>query len=181
MIIAIHQPNFCPWLSFFDKMNKADVFVLMINAQYEKNGWQNRCEVWGKYWTKPVKGGLSMIHEKQYADGGSLREINQLWILAIAKTLGIDTNKIHVDFETSKKGTDRIVEICKRFDCDQYLTNPEAMDKYLDEKKMNDNGIEVLHHHFPYKKHTFEAFNDMGIEGTVNLLNKEKELWLTRI
>lgn len=180
MIIAIHQPNFIPWLSFFDKMNKADVFILMINAQFEKNGWQNRCEVFEKYWTKPVKSGLDLIKDKKYADGASLREINQLWIFAIAKTLGIDTNKIHVDFETKKRGTERIIEICKRFDCDQYLTNPEATDKYLDEKVMNDNGIEVIPHLFGYKKHTFEAFHELGIEGTINLLKKEKQLWLTK-
>lgn len=180
MILAAHQPNFAPWLPYFDKMNKADVFVLMINCQFEKNGWQNRCEPFGKYWTKPVSSGMKSIKEKKYADGGSVREINQLWILAIAKTLGIDTNKIHVDFETDKRGTERIIELCKRFDCDQYLTSPEAMDKYLDEKLMNDHGIEVIDHEFPYKKHTFEAFHELGIEGTIKLLRKEKERWLTK-
>ena len=153
----------------------------MVNCQFEKNGWQNRCEVWGKYWTKPVKGGLCQIKDKQYSDGNTVLELNQLWILAIAKTLGIDTRKIHLDFPTDKRGTERIIELCKKFDCDQYLTNPDAMEKYLDEKLMNENGIEVIKHGFPYTKHVFEAFNEWGIEGTCNLLAKEKELWLTRI
>lgn len=174
------NPNFIPWLSYMDKMNKADVFVLMINCQFEKNGWQNRCQVNGKYWTKPVSSGMVPIKDKKYADGQSLRELNQMWILAIAKTLGIDTNKIHVDFETDKKGTARIIELCKRFGCNQYLTNPDAMDKYLDERAMNDAGIEVVAHEFGYKGHTFEAFDEFGIEGTIKLLRKEKELWLTR-
>lgn len=175
MILAAHQPNWIPWLPYFDKMNKCDVFILMINCQFEKNGFQNRAEVFGKWWTKPVNSGLQMIKDKTYTDGTRLFELNYQWILAIAKTLSIDTSKIHVDFETEKKGTERIIELCKRFDCDQYLTNPEAMEKYLDEKLMNDNGIEVVTCSFPYKKHVFEAFDDFGIEGTIKLLTKEKE------
>ncbi|MCH7624194.1 MAG: WbqC family protein [Nitrospinae bacterium] len=48
MLLAAHQANFIPWLPYFDKMNKADIFVMMINCQFEKNGWQNRCEVWDR-------------------------------------------------------------------------------------------------------------------------------------
>lgn len=181
MILAAHQANAIPWLPYFDKMNKADIFILMSNCQFEKNGYQNRADVNMRWWTKPVASGTCLIKDKKYADGNSLLEVNTLWILAMAKTLSIDTKKIHSDFETDKKGTDRIIEMCKKYECDQYLTNPDAMNKYLDEKAMNDAGIEVLHHSFSYNKHTFEAFDDLGIMGTVKLLEKEKELWRTKI
>src|SRR3990172_8374539 len=102
--IAIHQPNFAPWLPFFAKIHQADIFVLMINAQFEKNGYQNRCSVNGKWWTKPVKSGNELIKDKQYVDGQKLYDVNIHWILAIAKTLSIDTSKIHIDFETKKTG-----------------------------------------------------------------------------
>lgn len=45
--VAIHQPNFLPWLGFFDKWMKADVFVLLDDAQIPKSGgsWVNRCRI----------------------------------------------------------------------------------------------------------------------------------------
>lgn len=60
-IVAIHQPNFFPWLGFFDKIRRADVFVLMDNVQFPKKGgsWMNRVRllVSGKpsWITMPVK------------------------------------------------------------------------------------------------------------------------------
>lgn len=58
MIVTIHQPNFLPWLGFFHKMDKADVFVSLDNVQYTKNSYQNRCKIktsQGENWvTVPV-------------------------------------------------------------------------------------------------------------------------------
>lgn len=45
MKIAIHQPNYLPWLGFFYKMMQSDIFVLLDNVQYEKNGYTNRCQI----------------------------------------------------------------------------------------------------------------------------------------
>ncbi len=42
MIVAVHQPQYLPWLGYFDKMASADVFVFLDNVQYKKNEWQNR-------------------------------------------------------------------------------------------------------------------------------------------
>jgi hypothetical protein len=42
MIVAIHQPNFVPWLGYFYKILRADVFVLLDDVQYTKNGFINR-------------------------------------------------------------------------------------------------------------------------------------------
>lgn len=42
MILAAHQPQFAPWLGFFDKLDRADVLVLLDNVQFKKNEWQNR-------------------------------------------------------------------------------------------------------------------------------------------
>ena len=42
MIVAVHQPQYLPWLGYFDKMRIADVFCYLDNVQYKKNEWQNR-------------------------------------------------------------------------------------------------------------------------------------------
>jgi len=173
--IAIHQPNLLPWFPYFYKMHKADIFVLMVHCQFEKNGFQNRALVKDKWWTLPVVNGNVTIKDKFYTNGNKLTDVNIPLILGFAKLLGINTSKIHHDFPSETRGTERIIEICKRFDCDQYLTNPEAMDKYLDEKMMNDAGIEVVACDVPkqFKKSLIEIFEECGIEGATKVLNKE--------
>ena len=42
MKVAIHQPQYLPWLGYLAKWAAADVFVFLDTVQYEKNGWQNR-------------------------------------------------------------------------------------------------------------------------------------------
>ena len=45
MIVAAHQPQYLPWLGYFDKIDKADVFVLLDTVQFKKNEWQNRNKI----------------------------------------------------------------------------------------------------------------------------------------
>lgn len=59
MIIAIHQPNYLPYLGFFDKMNQADIFVIYDDAQFNKEDFQHRNKIriyhgW-KWLTVPVE------------------------------------------------------------------------------------------------------------------------------
>src|SRR2546428_5369392 len=42
MKVAIHQPQYLPWLGYLAKWAADDVFVFLDTVQYEKNGWQNR-------------------------------------------------------------------------------------------------------------------------------------------
>lgn len=42
MIVAVHQPQYLPWLGYFDKMRRADAFCYLNDVQYKKNEWQNR-------------------------------------------------------------------------------------------------------------------------------------------
>jgi hypothetical protein len=45
MVVAIHQPNFLPWLGFFYKMLKSEMFVFLDNVQFSKNSFQNRVKI----------------------------------------------------------------------------------------------------------------------------------------
>jgi len=45
--VAIHQPNFLPWLGFFDKWAKSDILILLDDVQFPKTGgvWTNRSRI----------------------------------------------------------------------------------------------------------------------------------------
>jgi WbqC-like protein family len=45
MLVGIHQPHYLPWLRYFEKIARSDVFVALDNIQFSKNGWQNRNKV----------------------------------------------------------------------------------------------------------------------------------------
>lgn len=61
-VVAIHQPNYLPWLGYFSKMSQADVFIFLDDAQYTKNSYINRsrvlCEGLAKWLTIPVRAPL---------------------------------------------------------------------------------------------------------------------------
>lgn len=42
MRVSIHQSHYLPWLRYFDKIARSDVFIVLDTIQYNKNGWQNR-------------------------------------------------------------------------------------------------------------------------------------------
>jgi hypothetical protein len=42
MKIAIHQPEHFPYLGFFQKMEMADLFVILDDVKFKKNNFQNR-------------------------------------------------------------------------------------------------------------------------------------------
>jgi hypothetical protein len=44
-VVAIHQPNYLPWLGYFAKIARASIFVFLNDAQYPKGGYVNRVKV----------------------------------------------------------------------------------------------------------------------------------------
>ncbi|MBI5873346.1 MAG: WbqC family protein [Candidatus Omnitrophica bacterium] len=59
MIYSVHQPQYLPWLGFFDKIDKSDAFVFLDDVQYKHREYQNRNKVRTKdgwiWLTVPVK------------------------------------------------------------------------------------------------------------------------------
>jgi len=45
MIISVHQPQYIPWLGYFDKIARSDTFVFLDNVQYKEREFQNRNKI----------------------------------------------------------------------------------------------------------------------------------------
>ena len=51
--VSIHQPQYIPWPAYFDKILQSDIFVILDDVQFQKNGLQNRNQIktpQGKAW-----------------------------------------------------------------------------------------------------------------------------------
>jgi hypothetical protein len=44
MIVAIHQPHFLPWLGYLERMQRADLFIVLDHVQFERGNYQNRTQ-----------------------------------------------------------------------------------------------------------------------------------------
>lgn len=42
MLLAAHQPHFMPWLGYFDKIRRSQVFCIVDHVQFERQNFQNR-------------------------------------------------------------------------------------------------------------------------------------------
>ncbi len=80
-VVAIHQPNFLPWLGYFDKIARADVFVLLDDVEFSKGSYTNRVRILvngePKWLTVPVdRGGGSTqpISEVRIREDGRWRQ-----------------------------------------------------------------------------------------------------------
>lgn len=58
MVVAIHQPNYLPWLGYFAKIARADTFIFLDDVQFSKGSYINRVQVLGggeaRWLTVPV-------------------------------------------------------------------------------------------------------------------------------
>ncbi|OGR03656.1 MAG: hypothetical protein A2284_12210 [Deltaproteobacteria bacterium RIFOXYA12_FULL_61_11] len=68
-VAAIHQPQYLPWLGYFDKLLAADVFVYLDDVQYVKNEWKNRNKI------KITTGTTWLTVPVNYRFGQTIREV----------------------------------------------------------------------------------------------------------
>ena len=89
-IVGIHQPNFVPWLGYFYKIARSDVFIYLDDVQIQKKGasYSNRVTILGngttQYLTVPIKKG------KGIANINEITFFKSNWNIKIVKT--IETN-----------------------------------------------------------------------------------------
>ena len=183
--IAIHQPEYHPWLGFFKKISQADVFVFFDDVQYRSNGFQNRNYIktntgkmllsvpvlskfnskinevkidktknWYKKHKKSImtnysktdffedyKNSIEEIYETEYE---YLVELNTKVIKFFLNELKIKTkiifsSSLNLDSNSPKK----ILEICKKFNADKYISGVHWGLENLNLKEFSDNQIKI--------------------------------------
>ncbi|KAF0151045.1 MAG: hypothetical protein FD143_2278 [Ignavibacteria bacterium] len=168
MIVTIHQPNFMPWFPFFQKMECADIFIVLRYCQFRKNNFQNRFNLNNKWHTMSIQQGLDLIINKKYVtpikDWNNIKkslaayesilnefdnciseshsETNTAIINKIASILKIKT-KIVLDYETHLTATERLIKLCIDNGANTYLAGLSGR-KYLDLTLFERENIKVV-------------------------------------
>ena len=72
-VVAVHQPNYAPWLGYFHKIAHADHFVFLDNVQFSRFSYTNRVQIAGdgpaRWLTQSVRRHFGQpICDVQFAD-----------------------------------------------------------------------------------------------------------------
>ena len=208
MIVAIHQPEYLPWLGFFKKMMNAELFVFLDDVQFRKKSWQNRNRIrindgttllsipvhthsypkinevtidneknWSirhkksilyNYAKAPyfdeIKDFIESIFEKKFQ---YLVDLNTEIIKFIMNELEIKSKIVFSsELEISKKGSDRVLDICKAVDADHYITGTFWAESNLRVEEFKKSNIDVEFQKFQhpiYKQIHGEFIPEMSI------------------
>ena len=208
MIVAIHQPEYLPWLGFFKKMMNAELFVFLDDVQFRKKGWQNRNRIrindgtallsipvhthsypkinevtidneknWSirhkksilyNYARAPyfdeIKDFIESIFEKKFQ---YLVDLNTEIIKFIMNELEIKSKIVFSsELEISKKGSDRVLDICKAVGADHYITGTFWAESNLRVEEFKKSNIDVEFQKFQhpiYKQIHGEFIPEMSI------------------
>ena len=170
--VSIHQSAYFPWMVYFDRIRRSDVHVILDHVQFERGSFINRQKAKDGSWlTVPVtnKGGricdvkirgndwkhrhLKTIKQQYGLDASpyisqdtSLADMLQWQYMALAGELGIETEHYssfwQLPYETFGKKQDLVLNICKHFNADTYLSGPLGRN-YLDMLAFQEAGIKV--------------------------------------
>ena len=208
MIVAIHQPEYLPWLGFFKKMMNVELFVFLDDVQFRKKGWQNRNRIrindgtallsipvhthsypkinevtidneknWSirhkksilyNYARAPyfdeIKDFIESIFEKKFQ---YLVDLNTEIIKFIMNELEIKSKIVFSsELEISKKGSGRVLDICKAVGADHYITGTFWAESNLRVEEFKKSNIDVEFQKFQhpiYKQIHGEFIPEMSI------------------
>ena len=110
--VAIHQPEYMPWLGLLDKAKKSDVFVLLDDVQFNRASLQHRAKITdgkgGSQWlTIPfVHRHPQLICEVEIADEWQSRHAEKLAAVhdyrAVLRCAGMSGGSLHEFFHSSR-------------------------------------------------------------------------------
>lgn len=168
MILSAHQPNFMPWMPYFDKIGASDVFVILGHAQYVKGNFHNRFSLGERWYTMSVRHSKQPISEMKFAQPQrDWQKINDR-LPEYSSTLGLfadqvsesmlSTNvgiiqkamsllphgfpEVFMEQKTSLKGSGRLLQLCIDYGASTYLSGPSGA-RYLDLDSFHNAGIKV--------------------------------------
>ena len=195
-IVAIHQPEYLPWLGFFKKMMNSELFVFLDDAQFRKKGWQNRNRIrtkngtallsipvhahsypnineitidnnknWSKRHKKSIlynyagapyfeefKDFIELLFEKKFE---YLIDLNTEIIKFIMNELEIKPRIVFSsELKISKKGSDRVLDICKTVGADSYITGTVWAQSHLRTEEFKKSNIPVEFQKFQHPIYT---------------------------
>jgi len=207
-VVAIHQPEYLPWLGFFKKMMNVELFVFLDDVQFRKKGWQNRNRIrindgtallsipvhthsypkinevtidneknWSirhkksilyNYARAPyfgeIKDFIESIFEKKFQ---YLVDLNTEIIKFIMNELEIKSKIVFSsELEISKKGSDRVLDICKAVGADHYITGTFWAESNLRVEEFKKSNIDIEFQKFQhpiYKQIHGEFIPEMSI------------------
>ena len=207
-VVAIHQPEYLPWLGFFKKMMNAELFVFLDDVQFRKKSWQNRNRIrindgttllsipvhthsypkinevtidneknWSirhkksilyNYARAPyfdeIKDFIESIFEKKFQ---YLLDLNTEIIKFIMNELEIKSKIVFSsELEISKKGSDRVIDICKAVGADHYITGTFWAESNLRVEEFKKSNIDIEFQKFQhpiYKQIHGEFIPEMSI------------------
>jgi hypothetical protein len=207
-VVAIHQPEYLPWLGFFKKMMNVELFVFLDDVQFRKKGWQNRNRIrindgttllsipvhthsypkinevtidneknWSirhkksilyNYARAPyfdeIKDFVEYIFEKKFQ---YLVDLNTEIIKFIMNELEIKSKIVFSsELEISKKGSGRVLDICKAVGADHYITGTFWAESNLRVEEFKKSNIDVEFQKFQhpiYKQIHGEFIPEMSI------------------
>jgi len=134
-VVAIHQPNFFPWLGYFDKIARCDTFVILDDVQNQKKAgtWSNRVKLLisgeARWVTAPIVrnySGYRKIKDMEFCS-------NNPWRTKILKSIEMNYKKTSFFSETfslleplifnpenniAKYNSKVILNICKKIGID---------------------------------------------------------------
>jgi hypothetical protein len=141
--IAIHQPNYIPWLGYFYKISQADYFVFLDDVQYSNNGMHNY------HYLKTSKGPVKIkipvfqtlvdkINEVKVKDELNWRD-NHLNLLMANYRNADNFDEIYADFQILLNEKDSFLSLLN-IKIIKYICNKLAINsKFINSSSLNIN------------------------------------------
>jgi len=144
--VSIHQPNFLPWLGYFQKIAESDHFIFLDDVQIQKKGssWFNRthlCQNNEKFWfTCPVSksDGLYMgqvRYKKEEISSMLESTLRGIYGKSLNKDVDFALNLFNSLYCSDNLAEDNLKFVCKIVECLE-LNVKISRSSQLDSKKL---------------------------------------------